>query len=253
MLHGSPGSLDTPHSPYRLHFLWFFQPITSLAGRNFQGEGYEVVEGRSCAKFLIDMYEGLSGPDARTVRFWIDLERGGHPLRVETYDGGRLLTRAHSIELEQVGTTNGVPLHFPVRGVFESFRWGKDYHDDPIFREEIRFVATTFRLNQGLSDQVFTARWNGQPLTAGSDNPLRREYIAESAKTRARRPRTDAATVQAELVAHLVEAEKQAEMLEASSPAQIDRNRAWIWQVGLVVVGLGLVVGAGAWVWRQRR
>jgi hypothetical protein len=237
---GSPAELNASMSPHRFLFLWFFQPQHMEDLGDFEALGWEDVDGHRCVKVRFGLYQRLNRPIKSTVTLWVDLERGGHPLKVEWRDDGILQMATRTIELARIGDKSE-KIWLPVSAVFESYAWDSSTEKDPVFRETYGVVAESIRLNQGLPDSGFTL----SAVERGSSSPALRQVLAEyraaAEAAPARRPRTDRASVQARLDASLEQARRQSKLLEASSPAR----DAWGWfnplQFAFVAAGVALV------------
>ncbi len=244
--HGGPASLDLPESPQRIFFTWFFNDLKNRRN-NYQFVGWETVDDRQCAHVVIDLTPRAPENRKLLFHFWIDMERGGHPLKIERYDGKDLTMRTHEIRLERTSPSQGAEVWLPISGVTESFGWGNDYYDEPIFRETIFVLRGSIRLNQDLPDRVFSVDWNNSTTRSPGLDSMRREF--ESLATRPPDPprRTDPQAVREELDRRLAEADRQAEMVEASSTARTRWSWTTILQIGFGLLGVGLIVGALLW------
>jgi len=247
---GSGASLARPESPHRILFLWYFREFDAM-GQNFKDLGWEDIDGHRCLKIQADAYKGLTA-NSLIMRFWIDMERGGHPLKVEQFDKSKLRTRAHGIKLARFKLSAGEDVWLPVRGVFESFEWDDGFHDEPLYRETYGVVDGSVRLNQRLSDQYFTAKRKPSARTSASLGTLRQEF--EQARTLATSAplRGDPLTAQQVIDKALAEADGQARMIEASSPAREGAGWTTVVQFGFAMLGTALISGAAVWRWGKR-
>ena len=101
-------------------YLSYFRIGPGLAGEDFADEGWEDVAGHRCLRVQDQPVPG-SGQEGSAAaamslnRLWIDMERGGHPLRDEFWRGRDLWSRTE-IELEQFsGPNGGKRIWFPSR------------------------------------------------------------------------------------------------------------------------------------------
>ncbi len=245
---GGPGMLNRPFSPERICYFWFLQTLKDPASWRYQCLGWEEIGGHRCLKIQLDEGPGLPDrmADRPTVRYWIDLERGGHPLQVEFRRGDRPRMRTGDIELERLPGPGGRERWFPVHGVTYIYPvLGPGYVDRPVAYETYQVLQGTVRVNQGLPDAYFTLGWKGA--------------IPENAALAARRKgfrkplrRSDAQGIKQHLEEALAEADEQSRALEASSPARETWSGTSIWQVGFAAAGLIVLIGVGAWRWKFR-
>ncbi len=244
----APGQLNRPGSIERIFFLSYFRELGDIGQRGFEGQGWEDVDGHRCLRVQIDDFPGANGsPERHFTRLWIDMDRGGHPLKTEEYWGPNLVARADRIRLAEFPASDGKKYWLPAAGDYDSFLLDiSQYSANPTVTEKYLVVTDSVRINDGLKDSQFRVAWKGGlPET----EPIRKlRDLFESAPL----PRSDAAGVKAHLDRTLKEADAQAERLEASSPAR----QSWNWtataQVGLAGVGLVLLGGAGYRRWRDR-
>ncbi|RUL88243.1 LolA-like protein [Tautonia sociabilis] len=232
---GSGGVLNMPGSPHRILYLWYFAPSENLTMEGFENLGWEEIDGHRCLHVRLQRHPGSR---TTSISFWIDLERGGHPLRMEMHDDGKLLSRVDQIRLNSFNV-NGTEYWLPVHGVQETYWDGKTYHDEPTVRETYDVVRSSVRFNQNPPDHIFTAE--GAPkkpadpgLRALDDDFQRQVAQAKSAPM----PRTDPDSVQENLDRRLAEAERQAEMVEASSAARRVWGPGRLSRIGLAVFGI---------------
>lgn len=238
------------HSPQQLLFYWFFQSMTDARSLEYEFQGWETIDGRKCAKVKLDIVPRQSGSpqDMPAYVFWVDLERGGHPLRVDKLFSPPHVDSRTRIKLEQFRLPDGKPVWFPISAVLDTFviDTGK-YSAEPIIRETYDVVRRTLRFNQGLPDSTFTVKREAG-IPGSADIALRKEF--EDTEAHAPLLRNDPASVQRRLDEKLAEADKQSRMIEASSAAR----PAWSWSglapIGLVAIGVALVAAAAVF-WRR--
>ena len=253
---GSPGGLSGPDSPHPLIYYWYFASMVDPAEKGYQFDGWEEVDGHRCLRVQFNTGRGRKVSDQNFRRYWIDMERGGHPLRVEFYHNGKLSSRTDRIQLSEVSQDGGSPVWFPIVGVLEGFEWEDSFYSSPVLREDIAVVHASVRINQGLDDAVFKIADVGRPSPpavarqerAGASLALPDKF----AKTDpAPVPRTDPASVRTRLQKQLAEAEAQAKDLQGPLVA---RSSAWsglvLAQTMLGVAGL-ILLGTGFWWWRR--
>lgn len=249
VLRGTGGSIRETGSPNYILYLWFFESLKDPSDRNYEYRGWEVVDGHRCLCVQFDFVPGLKMKDPPKIRFWMDLARGGHPLRVETDMGGKLASRVSGIKLDRFELSRGGQAWLPVDGVLEYFAWGPKTFDSPTMRETYHVLKGTVRINTDLRDEVFSAvKWKGRiPPTPGW-NRMRQEFDY-AATNRIREPR-DPDSVKKRLDEKLREADLQSEMIEASSVARETWSWTAILQLCTAVVGISTL--AAAVVWRRK-
>ena len=219
-----PNALNIEGSPGRILWSWFFRELNDIRTRDYHFERWDVVRGHHCAVVKMDYIPGFAVKDKPTVTFWIDLNRGGHPLRVESHLGEALAWRTDAIELAQFPLPGGKDAWLPVDGVTEFFRWGLESYDVPLVRETSHVVVDTVRLNQNLPDRAFTLGGKADGPEPAGLKAMKREFEDVSPRTR-RKLRRDPKGVGEQLDKELAAADQQARMLEASSVAR----QSWDW------------------------
>jgi hypothetical protein len=151
------GELDGSGMPGRIFYLAWFQRQEQNIRDSFRYEGSETIAKRKCLKVSFDIVPGVPADKRPTMSFWIDLERGGHPLQVEVRQGGELRTRVADIELAEVGPPNA-RLWIPMKGRATTHVFierGTEparvrYAHEPLVIEEIAVRAPSVKLNAGL-------------------------------------------------------------------------------------------------------
>ena len=124
-------------------------------------EGSEEVDGVSCERYAIVMGRQPYSIETGLVdRFWVDMGRCGHVLRMETMNKGRLLTTSSEIKLEEFPAKAG-KLWIPVEGKCRSMDGGK-----VVVEERYHVLKSSIRFNKGLADGEFTIRYPmGTPVS----------------------------------------------------------------------------------------
>ena len=102
----------------------------------------EVIDGHRCLRVQLNYLPALKVAFGPKVRFWIDLARGGHPLRVEFHSGPRFVGLIRDILLGRFKLPGGGEVWLPIQGVRESFGLNKKSYPDPVTRKPI----TLFRI-----------------------------------------------------------------------------------------------------------
>lgn len=243
---GIAGSLNQPCSPERILYSWFFSPLLKdPAKMGYRFLGWEDVDGHRCLKIQLDETWGLSDDwaDRPVVRFWIDMERGGHPIQVEFRRGEKFWMRIVKIKLEKVSGGDSRERWFPVGGVVEVYPFfDEDYKGEVVAYETYEVVKGTVRFNQDLPDAFFSLDWKG----AIPEN----EQLATRRKEFRKPPRRyDPEGIKERLVETLADADAQSKQLEASSPAREPWNWVLLGQGGLAAVGTLILLGVGVRKW----
>jgi hypothetical protein len=246
----NPAVLNKPESPFRIIYIWYFRSLSDDEAAHFEHQGWEDVVGARCLKlrWVTDPAQSAG----RIETYWIDLERSGHPLKVEWHDGPNLLLRTHEIELKSFPSTSGKSIWLPVSGITDTFLWEGKYYDSPISRQTTVVASGTVRLNQGLPDHYFSAKHRGEIPGSDAPNPLRQAFDDEAANPSAPRLRTDRVSVQERLDRGLTEADRQARMIEASSSARQAWSLSTTLQILFVSVGLATIIAGGLALRRGR-
>ena len=245
-----PGRLNQSDSPERIFFHWFFKTKRDYGELAFEDQGWEEVDGHRCLRVQLDVFPAAQlskqVTDRAYMRFWIDLARGGHPLKVEYYNGfwyPGLNMRCHGIELGQVPLPDGRLVWFPVRGRTESFGTTKGMTSKPVGLETYFIVDGTIRFNQNPPDSMFQIQWKGKMPETAALAKLRKEF---------HRPvRNDPAGIKERLDRSLAEADSQTKQLDASAP-QGEGWAAWWSRMAFFGSGVVLLAGTAVWKWRSR-
>jgi hypothetical protein len=244
-------------SPQRFFFYWFFQSVNNASSLGYECQGWEVMNGRNCLKVRLRMYPDADIKiDAKGHRatpdylMWIDLERGGHPVRVDTMRWPPDVSERTQTEVQQFTLPGGKKAWFPISAVTESFlvKPGQ-YSKEPLIREIYAVVRRTVRFNGGIPDSTFTVRRDDQ-IPGAAEIDLRKAFKQAEAHPPSA-PRNDPKSVTEMLEQKLVEADRQSKMLEASSPAR----DSWSWSslAQFVFLGAGMALLASIFWWRQVR
>ena len=252
---GGSAAFAMPKSAALIVQLWYFQRLSAEKPPKLSEEAWELVDGQRCLRIRIDTDpDSYPGDKHPSHRFWIDMARGGHPLKYEWLEGESARLRAHDIRLESFPRPGGGrEIWFPVSAVVDTFCWGGQIYAEPIFQEHYGVVAGSLKINQRLSDRAFrletASETTGSPFLAGA----RQAFRAETERI-AREPSEpiDPKSVQERLDRELAEADRQSRMLNASSTASGPRNWASLLPTALGIVGIALIVGVAAWKVKSR-
>ena len=210
-------------------------------------EESEPVAGRQCivVKFIFVPDNKLS------LRFWIDLERGGHVLKYEEMQGKEVRARAYDVSLEQFKDSQGQAVWIPVSGVWEGYV-AVDKEGPPTIgkkatnRETYTVLKESVRVNTGLKDDRFSVKFaNGTLIT----DKLRRAQYQFGQTNPPGKKITTSFDAEASLKEQLRLADQQKDELKAASWER--SGTSWVdWMPWLTVAGGMLLIGC---VWGYRR
>jgi hypothetical protein len=236
---GVVASLLGPHSPLNFFLMPLLIELLRDESTPFESLGWEDVGGHRCLKVR------LGPPGIYEKIYWLDIERGGHPLKYEVLLRSNLRMRRLDIELTRFRLADGKPCWLPVQGKTHSYVKSGGLSKTPVFEEIYHIIRGTVHINRGLSDSRFSLDWSPKP---GTEGPAKAIIEFNHPPASARRPQS----AQERLDRVIAEASRQTEHLEASAPSReswIRRNPA---TVALVVVGIVAFGFAGYLKWRSR-
>lgn len=211
--------------------------------------GTATVDGRTCEVFSFVIgpdYEKGSSEKNRTYRFFLDLERGGHAIRVEILKGSNLDVRIVDVVLERFKGDDGVQVWLPVRGRYEALvsqigsgRGSRlTYVDYPTSSEVVSVIKRSLRINSGVSDDQFRLRFKdgtlikdgitGKSIRTGREEAKRPENLVQA---------------QQRLNGFIREAEAQGKEVTASSAAREGSWTSTTWIPWAVALGVTLLCG----------
>ena len=240
--------LNFPGSADRILYRWFFRDLNDPLSRGYEYLGWETIDGHRCLKVQFDEVVGIpeNMEDRPTIVFWIDLERGGHPLRVEFRRGGKVRMQVVDIQLARIPFGKGREAWLPVHGRHEDFLIiGPETPTRAVGFETYTVVDGSIRINHNPGDEVFTIDWKG---TATGDQSLARRQREFRKPPR----RTDPEGIRCHLAKALAEADEDDRRLEASSPARETWTPTLVWQAVLTLTGVFALGAAGTWKWTHR-
>jgi hypothetical protein len=255
---GGAGVLNFPTSPERILYLWYLQTLGDPDAYGYEFQGWEYVDGHRCLRAQLSVIAkrkwGTWRGDKPYIRLWIDVERGGHPLKVEFLRGSNLYMRSDKIQLGREALPDGTMAWFPLSGETNSFTTpsktgGDEYHSSPVYRETYAVVDGSVRLNQGLPDTYFTVDRKNATFADREMTRLKQELDATPQPPPMR---TDPASVKQRIGKLLAEADRQSRRLEASSAARQAWGMATFIQYLSGSIGFLLLLGAAIWRWRSR-
>jgi len=234
-----------------INYLWYYHWLPDPAKLNYIDMGWETIDGHRCLKVQLDGAPGPVNPKRSKYLLWVDVERGAHPLKIEYLMAPpHVLARTHSVQLESFPLPGGRRVWFPISGVRDSFLQGNNYLSEPVFRETSFVVRGSLLFNQQLPDRFFTIK-KGDPRTAPGGLLMKKEFdelLANSPPPMRRDPKS----VEDRLQKQLAEAERQAEMLEASSPSRRFWSAALLSQIGIFTFGVAVIIWASILIRKSR-
>jgi hypothetical protein len=80
-------------------------------------------------------------------RFWIDCNRGGHPLKAEFFQNDQRTILCKDIVLKKVAIDTTESVWIPISGAVETFQWTDGLHEDPIYREHYHILDQSISMN----------------------------------------------------------------------------------------------------------
>ena len=247
-----PGALNDSPSPEWFAYPWYFwvYQFREYPKMCFENLGWELVDDRRCLKVKLGMLPGAA-PSSFYKIFWVDLARGGHPLKVEEYYEDKLLYRVDGITLIEVPDVAGKNFWFPVTGTMNVYgSLSGTYLDYPMARQTYGVVLGSLQLNLDLPDSAFVVHTKPRTELANAVS-LKRDRPPDAPFKKAERRKSDPASVKARLDAKLAEADQQAAEVLASSPAREPWNWVVISQAAIASVGVATI--AFAVIWSRRR
>jgi|GEM_PF-5633017 len=206
-------------------------------------EGTREVDGHLCevVSFLMGPgYEKNVVTDKMIVdRYFLDLNRGAMPIRVETWRNGEMIEKTSDIVLEKFEAEDKKSIWLPVSARHESLTTARDREQIPELKLGAPYRVETFvilrgsvRLNSGVKDDQFVLRFpDGALITEKSVNTRRQ------ARTKATLPPPiNLKEAQSELEAKLKEGEETRTEIVATSVARNTSSNPWTF----ALLGIGL-------------
>jgi hypothetical protein len=238
-----PGSFFAADSPETFVFLWRFQALESASDFGYSFLGWEDIDGHRCAHIEFNPHPGKGGRVLQEL--WVDLERGGHTLRIRNSDGNDTVYGVDEIRLAEFDLPSGERIWFPVRGRHDRY-YGESgqYSREPVVQTTTYILNGTLVFNQGLGDGVFRVK-------ADRFRPAFTPARDEVARRADRGSVADLESAERALDEKLAEFSGRGPGLDA---ARATRAEASAWSTtGRWLGGLGLVaiVVAGLVAWRR--
>lgn len=253
---GGPGSLGRFDSPERIFLDWYFPTLGEPAEHDFKAQGWEDLSGQRCLKVGMlqqprRLLVGWKGAPP-SVRYWIDPQRDGYPIRYERYRGDRLYVRGEITSMQRLQIPGGRAIWFPIQGKVWGFsgRKGLQVEAKPTSVENHGVLVKTVKFNQGLKDAFFSAKKHALAASAENMRKLQRELERAAAGKKREVVRIDPESRRKRLDEALKEADRQARQLEASLAARAGLGWSGALYGGLGVAGV-VMLGIGAF-WSRR-
>jgi len=248
---GGSGSLNRTDSPERIFLAWFLGSHADAEEYGLEPQGWEEVNGRRCLVVHVDSSPRrfTRGRNMGTSfkKLWIDLERGGIPLRIEYHDDGHVGIRTEILDVQRVSLPGGRDMWFPARGRTETFgavidKGKVSFRTEPDI-ETHNILTSGLKFDRGLTDGYFSVKKHALVTSDEGLRKLQREL--ENTKP-VPRPKisTDPESLKKRLDDALAEADKQSKQLEASSAARGGGGWSAALPWGLGVFGVILLVAA---------
>ena len=249
-------ALFTLQSPFRVLCIDHLISAIDYADKRLKIQPAEIIDGHRCE--VLDVI--LSADPAKdtefttTERFWIDLERGGHPIRVEeTYPDHKMISRLVVEAVEQFDA-GGRKIWIPTRSTDEGFAWAgpkrtPGFLPFPTSRQRIFLIRDSLRFPKEIPDSRLNL--NYRPGTIISDNLKKKqvEFSRQKVEVSHDRGPTRDETEQ-QLQEQLRLAEEQKKELQASS---WEREGDFPLGVVALVVGSVVVLAVGGFLLLRQR
>ncbi len=246
---GAPASFNGLGSPQHIFIIPYIATKSDAAAYGYQHLGWEEIDGFRCLHVQLNRIPEPKNPAGTYIQYWMDVARGGHPLRVEYYVKDKRISRADNIKLAKFEGPDGKSVWLPVSGELAALRWEGRHYEEPLTRESIAIVQGSVVLNRGWPDAMFSLqRFRGPnavkdaiSLTRQLDKlPIPSEYAKLA--VRAKPTPTDPAGVDRLLREQLEAADRQSQQLEAASSS----NSRWWRQI--LVQSLFITIGVATLV-----
>ncbi|CAN5838440.1 hypothetical protein BH23PLA1_BH23PLA1_07130 [soil metagenome] len=244
---GGPGVLSRSMSPEQIfQFSWFFDAFVDPADQGYEALGTEVVDGNLCQVVRMDITPGLGGGAVPHFVFWIDTERGWHPIRVENRGmNDEIYWRVTKVRLSEVKLPGGGTVWFPVGGAIEYFYLPEDGGAGrPVRFAEAAIVDDSLRINQNFREERFHVNYSRNPARGPLADAKHGFQLARQAAPPRTRPALDPESVRERLDTNLGEAERQGFLVEAVAPSSRFWTASRSFQTVALALGIATLIGA---------
>lgn len=235
-----------PGSPVYYYTPAFFAWYNDSAKFGYEYNGWEEVDGRQCLHVTIFPVKS-STKIAR--QFWIDMERGGHALRIATFHDDKLTDVVTKVDLKSFRDRYGDTVWMPMSATYDQHTWARTWYKEPVLRTTSRVLETSLRVNVGIGDDAFDLVKKVVDL---HPRGISREWLALVDASKRPRLRTDPSGVKEHLNKLMAEADRQARLIDASSAAELEKRWSIAPGIGLAFFGVGLLAGVAIWKWSRR-
>ena len=221
------GALDRPDTPERFFLASFFRGHVNVEEYGLEPQGWEEIDGHRC--LVVRSYLGRRPQPNAPARprsyhkLWLDLERDGHPLRIDRFDGDKIAIQTF-VTLERLARPLGRLTWFPSEARTSDYgmlfdRGVVTRKTEPDYFETCKILGYTLKFDQGLSDTYFSTK--KQALVASDETlaKLKREMEAYKPPAKIVEP-SDPESRNRRLNDALTRADAQSARLEASSAAR---------------------------------
>jgi hypothetical protein len=229
----------------RYFYASFLRQVQATGPSVLKISGWEPVDGHNCLKVVVNAFP--SAPFERTlaVHLWLDIARGGNPLRVEQHFRGEIRRRIDQIRLKEFADAKGRGVWIPISGRSQTFRWNRKVYPHPITEDTFYVVQGSVILND--------PRDKREIMDSGSrrihERAVRTGGSVKLGGRTQQQARMRPAEVRKQLEAQLKEAQQQHGMPDASrsaAPAFWETTfPQWLFGgIGIAVLVLCLVIRA---------
>jgi hypothetical protein len=156
---GDHSSFCRTESPRDFFYVPFFASMADPAAYGYVFHGWESIGDRRCLVVELNPVPVPQTDLKRRIwnKFWIDVERGAHPIKVESYQGTARVGLIDQIKLVEVRLPGGTgALWIPVSSESKGFRWNNREYSDPVIRETRNVVDGSIAVNRRLPDRFFS-------------------------------------------------------------------------------------------------
>ncbi|MGC8639382.1 MAG: hypothetical protein ACP5XB_05830 [Isosphaeraceae bacterium] len=241
---GAVGSLYGPNSPLVLNYVSLFAWKSNPAQWGYKCHGWETVDSHRCLVVQLNLAPSPDPSTTHYTKYWVDMERGGHPLRVEDYRDGRLASRVDHVLLAQFDAPDKSKVWLPTHAESGGFDWNGTFYTYPLMNEKIALIGSSVLVNPKLEDSCFSLEGKGcLPVAEQGPNPLAESY-AKQPKEKPAKVRTDPAGVKENVDRLIEKADAQARTVDASPVSAEDWDWSLAARVALVLAGLAALGGA---------
>ena len=157
-----------PGSVSRIFMIPYIKALAHYPKARLVHEGDQVIEGHKCEIFSFIMgkdFEIASVKNAAgLIRFYLDMQRGGHALKSEILAGGEIVSQVVDIKLEEFTTQDGAKLWLPVSGKSEGIfpknaKSNENYKPGAVVNQETYSVMRgSVKINKSPDDKAFTLK-----------------------------------------------------------------------------------------------